>query len=169
MKAKSSVVFYFLLPLIMISGCKNNSNELSEDEKNKIKKEVRSVVEEGIIAANSHDPDAIMKVHWHSDDYLAIANGTFLNGWETVHKVVSFVHSNPKNQSFTIEQQEVDIRILNDLTALVIAEGKLINVPTKDSTTTEKFALTMLVEKKDGTWKKTLTHESWLSADLFTE
>ena len=169
MKPKKSLVFYFLLPLILISGCDNMSNELSEVEKNNIKKEVRSVVEEGIIAANNHDPDAMMKVHWYSDDYLAVFNGTIINGWETVHEIVSFVHSNPRNQSFTIEQQEVDIRVLNNLTALVIAKGKLINVPTKDSTITEKFALTMLVEKIDGTWKKTITHESWLSADLFTE
>ena len=169
MKPKPSLVFYFLLSLIMISGCKDISTELSEVEKNKIIKDVRSVVEEGIIAANNHDPDAMMKVHWHSDDYLAVGNGTIIKGWETVHEIVSFVHSNPRNQSFTIEQQEVDIRILNNLTALVIAEGKFINVPTKDSTTTEKFALTMLVEKIDGTWKKTLTHESWLSADLLTE
>ena len=153
----------------MISGCKNISNELSEVEKNEIIKEVRSVVEEGIIAANNHDPDAMMKVHWHSDDYLAVVNGTIVKGWETVNEIVSNGHSNPRNQSFTIEQQEVDIRILNNLTAFVIAEGKFINVPTKDSTTTEKFALTMLVEKIDGTWKKTVTHESWLSADLLTE
>ena len=169
MKPKKSLVFYFLLPLILISGCKNMSNELSEVEKNNIKKEVRSVVEEGIIAANNHDPDAMMKVHWYSDDYLAVFNGTIIKGWETVHEIVSSVHSNPRNQSFTIEQQEVDIRVLNNLTALVIAKGKLINVPAKDSTITEKFALTMLVEKIDGTWKKTITHESWLSADLFTE
>ena len=58
------------------------SNELSEVEKNNIKKEVRSVVEEGIIAANNHDPDAMMKVHWYSDDYLAVFNGTIIKGWE---------------------------------------------------------------------------------------
>jgi hypothetical protein len=145
MKLKSSLFYFFLIPLIAICGCKEISTELSEAEKSNILEEVRSVVEEGIIAANNHEPDAMMKVHWNSDHYLAIVNGTIIKGWKPVHEIVSFVHSNPRNQSFAIEQQEVDIRILNDLTALVIAEGKFINVPTKDSTTTEKFALTMLM------------------------
>jgi len=169
MRPRSSVFFCFLLPLIFCCGCKINPSELSEEEKNNIKKEVRSIVEEGIIAANNHDPDAMMRVHWNSEDYLAITNGTFLNGWETLYNVVSFVHSNPRNQSFTIEQEVVDIRVLNNLTAYVIAKGRLINVPTKDSTITENYALTMIVEKIDGEWKKTIAHESWLSADLFSE
>jgi uncharacterized protein (TIGR02246 family) len=169
MKPKKTLVFYFLLPLLVISGCNNMPKEPSEVEKNNIKKEVRSILEEGIVAANKHDPDAMMKVHWNSDDYLAIFNGTIVKGWETVHEIVSSGHSNPRNQSFTIEQQEVDIRVLNNLTAFVIAKGKFINVPTRDTTVTEKYAITMLVEKIDGTWKKTIVHESWLSSDLFTE
>jgi uncharacterized protein (TIGR02246 family) len=169
MKPKKTFVFYFLLPLLLISGCKNISNELSEVEKNNIKEEVRNILEKGIIAANKHDPDAMMKVHWKSDEYLAIYNGTSVKGWETCNEMVSYVHSNPRNQSFTIEQQVVDIRVLNNLTAFVIAKGKFINVPTRDSTITEEFAETMLVEKIDGTWKITAVHESWLSSDLFAE
>ena len=111
----------------------------------------------------------MMQIHWNSPDYLYVGNGTIIKGWETVHNLVTFVHSNPKNQSFTIDQQVVDVRVINSVTAFVVAEGKLVNVPTKDGTTTENFALTMLMEKIDGKWLKTVAHESWLSEDLFSE
>ena len=143
----------------------NSNISVTDAEKDKIKKEIRSVVEEGVVAANNHDPDAMMKAHWNSNDYLAVVNGTIIKGWETVHNVVTSVHSNPKNQYFTVDQQVVDVRVINNVTALVVAEGKFKNVPTKDGTTTENFALTMLMEKIDGKWVKTVTHESWLSED----
>jgi uncharacterized protein (TIGR02246 family) len=169
MKKLMLKVVFLIVPLISFLGCQNTTNELSESEKDSITKEVRSVVEEGVVAANNHDPDAMMKVHWNSNDYLAVVNGTIIKGWETVHNVVTSVHSNPKNRSFTVDQQVVDVRVINSVTALVVAEGKLIDVPTKDGTTTENFALTMLLEKMNGKWVKTITHESWLSEDLFSE
>ena len=49
----------------------------------------------------------------------------------------------------------------------MVAEGKLIDVPTKDGTTTKNLALTVLLEKTDGKWVKTISHESWLSEYLF--
>ena len=169
MKTELSKVFFLLMPLFIMYGCKSVSTELSELEKSSIIKEVRSVVEEGVVAANNHDPDAMMKAQWNSNDYIAVVNGTIIKGWETLHNVVTSVHSNPRNQSFTLDQQIIDVRVINSVTALVVAEGKLINVPTKDGTTTENFALTMLMEKIDGRWVKTVGHESWLSEDLFTE
>jgi uncharacterized protein (TIGR02246 family) len=169
MKTEISKVYYLLMPFIFILGCKSASTELSDIERNNIIKEVRSVVEEGVVAANKHDADAMMKVHWDSNDYLAVVNGTIIKGWETVHKLVTYVHSNPKNQSFTVSQKEVDIRVINNVTVMVVAEGEFIDVPTKDSTTTEKFALTMLMEKIDDKWVKTIVHESWLSDDVLAE
>jgi len=81
-----------------------------------------------------------------------VANGNIIKGWETVHNIVTSVHSNPRNQSFRLDQQIVDVRVINSVTAFVVAEGKFIDVPTKDGTTTENFALTMLMEKIDGKW-----------------
>jgi len=169
MKTEKSRVFLLLMPLLILLGCKSVSTELSELEKNNIKEEIRIVVEEGVVAANNHDPDAMMKVHWNSDDYLYIGNGTIIKGWESVNKVVTAVHSDPRNQSFTVDQKVVEVRVINSVTALVVAEGKFIDVPTKDGTTTENFTLSMLLEKKDGKWLKTVIHESWFSDDLFSE
>jgi uncharacterized protein (TIGR02246 family) len=120
------------------------------------------------VAANNHDPDAMMLIHWNTTDYMNVGNGTIIKGWETVHNIVTSVHSNPENQSFTVDQQVVDVRVINSVTAFVVAEGKLIDVPTKDGTTTKNLALTVLLEKTDGKWVKTISHESWLSEYLFS-
>lgn len=81
MKTQISKVYYQIMPLIISFGCESTSTEISEFEKNNIIKEVRSVAEAGITAANNHDADAMMQVQWNSNDYLAEVNGTIVKGW----------------------------------------------------------------------------------------
>jgi len=140
-------------------GC-NNYKELTEAEKKSIIEEVTTVFEEGINAAVKHDADAMMQVHWNSQDYMASIDGILIKGWEPVFNMVSSVHSNPRYQSFTVDYDELIIKVISKDAALITSTGNILNVPSSEGLKSTKYVATMLMEKKDGNWVKTNVHES---------
>jgi len=165
MKNLKSFTILFIMLLFMFIGC-NNSKELTEAEKKSIIKEVTTVFEEGINAANKHDANAMMQVHWNSQDYMASIDGVLLKGWEPVFNVVSSVHSNPNYQSFTVDYDELIIKVISEDAALITSTGNILNVPSGEGLKSTKYVATILMEKKNGKWLKTNVHES-TQVDVF--
>jgi uncharacterized protein (TIGR02246 family) len=155
-----------IVPLISFWGCQNTTNELSESEKDSIIKEVRSEFDKEIAAANNHDADAMMQIHWNSPDYVYVGNGTITKGWESMLKVVNSIHSNPKYQSYTVDLDEVIIRVIDREAAMISAGGYFNNFPTEEGPRSITFVLTNLMQKIDGNWVITVGHES-TQEDLF--
>lgn len=160
MKKLMLKIALLIIPIITFWGCQNTTNELSESEKDSITKEVRSEFDKAIAAANNHDADAMMQIHWNSEDYMYVGHGTITKGWESVLKGANSMHSNPKYQSFTVDLDEVIIRVINRETAMITAEGYFNNFPTEEGPRSIKLALTFLMQKIDGNWVVTLGHES---------
>ena len=121
MKKLMLKVALLLIPIITFWGCQNSTNELSESEKDSITKEVRSEFDKIIEAVNNHDDDAMMQIHWNSPDYMYVSNGMITKGWEAVLKGVKSIHSNPKNQSFRLDMDEVIIRVIDREAAMITA------------------------------------------------
>jgi len=153
-------VALLIVPLTSFWGCQNSTNELSESEKDSIKKEVRHEFDKGITAASNHNADAVMQIHWNSEDYMYVGNGTITKGWDSMLKAFSSVHSNPKYQSFTVDLDEVIIRVIDREAAMVTAGGYFNNFPTEEGPKSIKLALTCLMQKIDGNWVVTNGHES---------
>ena len=168
MKKLMLKVVFLIVPLISFWGCQNTIDELSESEKDTIVKEVSQVFEEGMIAANRHDEEAMMQVHWNSKEYIAAIDGYLIKGWEGTNEAVTYIHSNPKYQSFTVNHEELIVKVLSVDAAIVTASGNLNNVPTSEGLKSTKFVVTMLMEKIDGKWLKTVVHES-TQEDLFKQ
>jgi len=166
MKKLMLKVALLIVPLISFWGCQNTKNELSESEKDSITKEVRSEFDKVIAAANNHDADAMMQIQWNSEDYMYVGNGTITKGWESMLKAFSSVHSNPKYQSFTVDLDEVIIRVIDREAAMITAGGYFNNFPTEEGPRSIKLALTLLMQKIDSNWVVTAGHES-TQEDLF--
>jgi uncharacterized protein (TIGR02246 family) len=149
-----SVVF------LSFSGCQNSTKELSEAEKDSIIKEVRSVSDKITTAANNHDADAMMQNSWNSPDYLYAVNGVLIRGWDSMLKVVDSIHSNPMNQTFTVDVDEKIVKVIDRDAAMVITVGYLNNFPTQEGPKSIKFVVTTLMQKIDGNWVVTVNHES---------
>ena len=155
--SKASLLF---ISLIILAGCNNNPDQISESEKASIIKEVRSEFDKIITAANNHDADAFMQIQWNSEDYMYAGHGTITKGWVPALKGFKSVHSDPKYQSFTIDLDEVIIRVIDQEAAMITAGGYFNNFPTEEGPRSIKLALTLLMQKIDGNWVVTLGHES---------
>lgn len=166
MKKLMLKVALLIIPIITFWGCQNTTNELSESEKDSITKEVRSEFDKVLAAANNHDADAMMQISWNSPDYMYVGNGTITKGWESVQKDANSIHSNPKYQSFTVDLDEVSIRVIDREAAMITAGGYFNNFPTEEGPRSIKLALTFLMQKINGNWVVTNGHES-TPEDLF--
>ena len=144
----------------ILTGCQNISTELGDSEKESIVQEVKKEYEKFIAAASKHDAALMMDFQWNSEDYHFASNGTITKGYEAMNKVVNSIHLNPELQSYSIELNDVMIRVISPNAAIVSAESFLNNFPTREGPKSIKMYETVLMEKIDDKWVITVGHES---------
>lgn len=160
MKPFKNSVFVFLISVFAINGCQKAPAPLSETEIEEIKKEVKEVFDQATKAANDHDADAMLMHDWNNEDYLYVGNGEIIKGWEAKLKVATSIHSNPKYQSFTVDYDEVMMRVISRDAVMITGSGHFNNFPGEEGSRSIEFAVTYLYEKIDGKWLMTVGHES---------
>ena len=141
-------------------GCQSSPNPLSEQEKEVIEKEVRKAFDETTAAVNMHDADKIMQACWNDKDYFYAANGTLMNDWEANHEAATIIHSNPKNQTYTVDYDEIIVKVLNRDAVMLVGKGAFINILTEDGIKSVDLVVTFLMEKINNEWLITIGHES---------
>jgi hypothetical protein len=150
-----------LLFIIALSwGCQNSPTPLSDAEKEDIKQEVKAAFEQTTAAVNIHDADKIMQACWNNEEYFYAANGTLMEGWKANHDAALSIHSNPKNQSFTLDYDAIIVKVLNQDAAMLVAKGAFNHILTEDGTESVDLVVTFLMEKIDNKWLITIGHES---------
>ena len=147
-------------------GCQSPSSSLSEAEKEEIKKEVRSDFDATTFEVNAHDADMIMQACWNDKDYLYVANGVLIKGWEENLKDGTIIHSNPKNQSFSVSYDEITIKVLSREAVMLVGKGAFHNILTEEGIKSVDLVVTFLMEKMDDEWLITVGHESTTEAIL---
>ncbi len=86
-----------------------------------------------------------MQIHWNSQDYLYVGNGTITKGWESMLELANSIHSNPKHQSYTVDMDEVIISVIDQEAAMVTAVGFFNYFPTEEGPSSIKFVETCLM------------------------
>jgi len=160
MKTLLKSILFVLIPCLLFGGCQNNPSQLTDTEKEEIKKEVRTEFDKIIDAADRHDAEEAMLHHWNNKYYLYAANGNITKGWEPMNKIVTSIHSNPKYQSYNVVCDEVILRVISQNSVMVTSSGYFNNFPSEEGPKSVKFALTYLFEKIYGKWVVTVGHES---------
>lgn len=159
------------LSIILIAlsfwGCQNSSAPLTESEEEAIKKEVREAFDAITPSVNMHDADKIMQACWKHEDYLYLANGSLVKGWEANLKEGTIIHSNPENQSFTVDYDEILITVLSRDAAMLVGNGAFHNIRTVDGIKSINLVVSFLMEKIDDEWLITIGHESTQESILF--
>jgi len=150
----------FLLSLLVLWGCNNAPATLSDADKEQIKKEVLEDLEIINDAVNNHDFEKMMEYCWNDPDYLYAANGSLVKGWDANYKIASEIHSNPKNQSFTLKYDDTIITVLSQDLVMLTAKGQFIDFPIENDTKNIDLVVTFLVQKIGGKWKIIVGHES---------
>jgi len=149
-----------LFLLFTISGCKETTNELSDEEIQIIRGEVLEAFNQSKENANAHNSDAIIQSFWNNDDLVYAMNGNLTKGRSNLYEDVKKVHSNPQNQGFSIKIEPTYVRVINPECALVSVAGDLIDFPTEEGSVNKNLTMTFLFEKIDGKWLITAGHES---------
>jgi hypothetical protein len=160
MKTLPRTLSYLLIFLFISFGCNNRQSELSDSDIEATKAEVRDAFKRVTNEVNNHDAEKMMQYCWNSPDYLYVANGTLIKGWESNHKDANTIHSDPKNQSFTIDYDEILIKVLNREAVLLVGNGKFNNINTDEGNKSVNLVVTFLMEKIDNEWLITIGHES---------
>jgi len=160
MKTSMSKIASLITFLIIFMGCQDIQTELGESEKDSIIQEVRTEYDKFIAAASAHDAAVMMQSQWNSKDFLFASNGEMIKGFDAMHNVVNSIHSNPELQSYSVELNEIKIRVISREAAIISSEGFLNNFPTYEGLKSIKTVETVLMEKIDGKWVITVGHES---------
>ncbi len=93
-------------------SCQSIPTPLTELEKEQIKEEVKKAFETSTAAVNDHDAFKIMQSFWNDKNNLYAANGTLTKGWERNNEISTTIHSDPKNKAFTIDYDEIIIKVI---------------------------------------------------------
>jgi uncharacterized protein (TIGR02246 family) len=160
MKPIKNLIVIFLISLLPIFGCQKAPAPLSETETEEIKKEVKEVFSQATKAANDHDADSMLSHDWNSGDYLYVANGEVMKGWEPKLKVATSIHTNPIYQSYTVDYDEIVMKVIDRNAVMITGSGYFNNFPGDEGPRSIKFAVTFLYQKIDGKWLMTIGHES---------
>ena len=151
---------------LLFWGCESKSAQLSEAEKEEIKKEVINTSNATTLDVNAHDADKIMQACWNDKDYVYVANGVITKGWEENLKGSTIIHSNPKNQSYSVSFDEINIKVLSREAVMLVGKGAFHNILTEEGTKSVDLVVTFLMEKIDDEWLITVGHESTPEAIL---
>jgi hypothetical protein len=160
MKTSENIAIILLILFACSYGCQNKPATLSEAEKETIKKEVRNEFDKIIRAANEHDARAMMEESWNSPDYLYAHYGTLSKGWDEQTKLVETIHNDPAFRTFTVDMDDINIRVISREAAMITGTGAFNNFPAESGPVSVPFALTLLMEKMSGKWLITVGHES---------
>ena len=147
-------------------GCESTPTPLTELEKDEIKNEVRQAFDMTTVAVNEHDAARIMESCWNSENYLYVAQGTLTKGWERNNEISTTIHTDPNNQSFTIEYDDITIKVLKRDAVLLVGKGYFHNILTEEGIKSVDLVITFLIEKIDDKWVITIGHESYTDAIL---
>jgi ketosteroid isomerase-like protein len=152
--------FLLMFSMSLFFGCRQQAGELTEAEKTLIEQEIRNIMNQTLEAIKIHDVDKIMEHCLKNEDYLYSANGFLTKGFDENYKIASTIHSDPDNQSFFVNYEDLIIKVINRDCVMVVGDGYFKNIQDEDGSKSIRLAITFLFEKIDGQWLLTVGHES---------
>ena len=151
----------FIIAVILLFSCSAPiETELTEEQKALIEQEIKNVFDVSAKAASNHDFETMMKYLWNNENFVYASNGYLIKGWDAMYNVASTVHSNPENQKFYLNFDEVNVKVINDEAVMVNGVGQMVDIPVGDSTVSTNLTVTFLMEKIGDAWLITAGHES---------
>ncbi len=157
-KHNFAVLLALLALALMAAGCKREShagmNEPAIKDEKKIDTAVRAVMDAQVAAWNRGDIDAFMEGYAKSSDTLFLSGDTLTRGWQTVLDRYK-TNYNSREKMGTLEFTDLEVKPINDSTAVVIGRWKLTRA---GDTPHGRFSL-IFRQTPDG-WRITHDHTS---------
>lgn len=161
MKPIKNFVYIFLISVVMIYSCQKSPVILTETEKETISNDVRATFSQLNAAMNSHNVDEMKKYFSDEVDFVYAGSGNIYTKLDDLFKVIASVHSNPELLPFTVDFNEIKIRVLNNDLVMLTGIGKVNNSIGTDKAKSFQIVITFLMKKTEGKWLTIVGHESY--------
>jgi hypothetical protein len=146
---KTRLIFLFLL--IVCISCGTNNKPVSDAQKEKIKGEVKEVLNTSIKGAEEANADIIIGMYLDSPDFVFTYNGNSFS-YKQCADMAKSVFGTLKNQKITIVNEKY--AVLDNSTVMVTVNNKcLMNYKDGHSVLQDPWISQMLFKKIDNRWK----------------
>ena len=160
---KKKLVFLLLL-LPFVFSCSTKEGKLSETEKDKMKTEVKTIVDGLIKNCNEANSDQVIAVALHSPEFRYVLNGHVLN-YEEYETEVKSMHGLLAGQKINILSENYSFP--DNSSVLYVAEfSALENYKNGYARISESGSWSMLFKKTDNTWKMISGFESYTARNV---
>lgn len=139
-----------IAPLLFVLFCAS----CSTIDESAIRQEITETLTKQADAWNNADLDGYMRVYEESDSVRFASGGTVTFGWKTVRDRMKRAYPDAETMG-TLVYTDIDIKILNDESALVFGKWIL-----RRSTDTPWGLFTLLVRRTETGWKIVADHTS---------
>jgi len=153
-----------LLILITLGGCKNSTTdtqptEISSDEKEIIKKEISSRIEEIIIGAKELDVEAAIRPYSSDSDFIVVNPDASVSDFQTMKRVQAEGFNTLKSLNFSTVRQDFTF-LAKDLVMCTWTGRNEFELKTGEKMKIEPYVGSMLFRKTDNDWRIIYAHET---------
>jgi hypothetical protein len=157
----------FLILLIVCFSCGTNNKPVSDAQKEKIKGEVKEVVNTYFKGAEEANADMILEAYLDSPDFVFTYNGNSFS-YQQCAEMAKSVFSTLKNQKITVVDEKY--AVLDNSTVMVTVNNKcLMNFKDGHSVLQDPWISQILLKKIDNKWKVISGAESGIEQSVPSE
>jgi len=162
---KTRLIFLYLL--IACFSCGTNNKPVSDAQKEKIKGEVKEVVNTYFKGAEEANADMIMGIYLDSPDFIFTYNGNSFS-YKQCADMAKSVFGTLKNQKITVVDEKY--AVLDNSTVMVTVNNKcLMNYKDGHSVLQDPWISQILLKKIDNKWKVISGAESGIEKNVSSE
>jgi ketosteroid isomerase-like protein len=145
--------------LLFIVGCTpQQSDQLTQQQKDQIKKEVKAAADSMMAKFERFDADGSIEYYWDSPDFTKLNVDGSQNDFQTQKKSMNNVKWLTAVKVPTVSEK---ITVVTKDVAICVREAKLeMSLKSGDRLTCDPFAYTLVFKNIGGQWKVILSHES---------
>jgi hypothetical protein len=141
----------FLVLLIVCFSCGTNNKPLSDAQKEKIKGDVKEIVNSFNKGCEEANPELVIPFYLNSPDFIYMANGKIFNYQESID-TTKLLFSSLLNQKGTIVSEKY---VIPDNTTVLFTQNTkwLMNFKDGHSVMQDPWIMQLLFKKIDGKWR----------------
>ena len=151
-------IFVAALLLLFVGCTSQQSDQLTEQQKDQIKKEVKATADSMMAKFERFDADGSLQYYWDSPDFIKLNVDGSQNDFQAQKKSMKNVGWFTAVKVPTVSEK---LTVVTKDVAICVRQAKLeMSLKSGDRLTCDPFAYTLVFKNISGQWKVILSHES---------
>lgn len=124
--------------------------------------QILPLLNEQLLAANTHDTDRFLATYVHSPGLVCIENGQLIRGWDALHDQQLKWWKNGKSDAVYVQQLPPEFAVLDNEIVLVTQQMTSHRTGPDRKPSDRTFVVSSIWRKLPAGWRVTYAHESWV-------